>query len=227
MTRADIIDTFRVECPEFSSSRSLTNPQLHVWCKQADKEICAKTRCIVTDFTFNSVASTTVFTARHDLTAEESKFYDIDDASGGGVNFDNEPLEETSPAELNEEDAYWQERSAGLPEKYYRRGKWLYFDRPVSSTYASKTIRVYASLISDDFDDDNKTPFNQLGYLENFHYAIVLYLIKKAKAKGEKQAELKAIQEYNEFVKWMAKEVSGAKARPIQMTPSSAYQPQS
>ena len=194
MTRAEIVAMFKVDNPEITE-RVITDAQLHNWCKIGDKEICAKTRCIISDFTINSVATTSVYLTRYDLTAHEPKFYAIDDYSGGGVSFDDDPLDLTSISQLDEEDENWRTRSAGTPEKYYRRGKWLYFDRPIET--ADEEIRIYCALISNSFDDDNKLPFNQLTYLEAFHYSVVLYLQKKAKMKiGNKADELKALSEY-------------------------------
>ena len=219
MTRLDIIDTFRVENPELTD-RVITDAQLYEWCLIGDKEVCAITRCILSDFTITSAATTTVYNTRYNLTTYESKFYAIDDYPGGGVSFDNTPLRLTSIAELDEEDPNWRDRSAGEPEAYYRRGQWLYLDRPISSSYASLTIRIYCSLISNDFDGDNKAPFNELTFLEPFHYAMVLFLQKKAKMKvGKPNEELKAVKEYNDYVAWMKKEIGATKISPIRFQP--------
>lgn len=223
MTRAEIITMFRGDNPDIPE-RVVGNTELHNWCKIGDKEICAETRCIITDFTFNSVASSTVYTARHDLVAEESKFFDIDTLYGGGVIFDDDHLEETSPAKLDEDNPNWRDRTAGTPEKWYRRGKWLYFDTPILT--ADLEIRVYASLISDDFDNDGKSPFNEITFLEPYHYALVLYLQKKAKMKaGKPGEEIKAQREYNDYIKWMKRMLTGGKAVPILYRPvESLYQ---
>lgn len=221
MTRSEILTSFRTLNPEIDTN-VMTDPQAHTFLKQGDKEICAITRCILGDFTITSAATTSVYTTRYDLTAYESKFYAIDDYPGGGCSFDDDPMGLTSIAELDEEDPNWRTRSAGKPEKYYRRGKWLYFDRPISSSYASKTIRVYCSSISDAFDDDNKTPFNQLTYLEPFHFSLVLYLKKKGKEKiGNTNDELKANKEFDTYVSWMKKEIGATKISPITFRPAS------
>lgn len=224
MNRAEIVTMFRTENPEISS-RVISNALLHEWILIGDKEICAETRCVVSDFTFDSLVTSSVYLTRYDLTTQESKFYDIDDYPGGGVSFDDEPLEKTSVAALDEEDENWRTRSAGTPDKYYTRGKWLYFDRPVET--AGEEIRVYAVLVSDDFDNDNKAPYNELTYLEPFHYAVVLFLQKKAKMKvGKRVDELKAIREYNAYITWMKKMIVSKKAVSIQFRPTpNRYQP--
>ena len=221
MTREEIVAMFRRECPEITD-RVVKDPVLHDWLLIGDKNFCTRTRCIVTDFTFNSVVSTSVYATKYDLTAQESKFYDIDDCPGGGVSFDDEPLDETSPAELDENNDGWRTSSAGVPEAYYRRGKWIYFDKPVET--AGKVIRVYASLISDDFDDDSKTPFNQLTYLENFHSALIMYL--KWRSKRNKQEAREALSDYVDYCNWAKKEISGGKNRPVTFQPvTNMYNP--
>jgi len=218
MTRAEIIAMFRTENPEFTE-RALPDTRLHAWCKIGDKEIAAETRCIVSDTTFNSVVTTSVYSTRYDLTDKISKFFDIDDYPGGGVSYDDEPLEKTTIAELDEENYNWRTRSAGTPDKYYRRGKWLYFDYPVKT--ADKVIRVYAVLISDDFDDDSKTPFNQLTYLEPYHYSLVLFLQKKAKMKrGNTAEEAKAIAEFSAYIKWMKRMLGAARLKSMKFQPT-------
>lgn len=225
MTRAEIVAMFRRDNPAITK-KVASDSVVHDWLLVGDKDFCVKTRCIVTDFAFNSVVTTSVYSTRYDLTAQNSKFYDIDDSPGGGVSFDDEPLDEKSPAELDEEDDGWRTADAGTPEAYYRRGKWLYFDTPVET--ADLEIRVYATLISDDFDNDSKTPFNQLAYLEPFHSGLLLYLKYKGKAKkGKPRESQNAMLEYIDYCKWVRTELGGGRHRPIQFRPlSNAYNPQ-
>ena len=217
MILTEILDTFRAENSEITD-RVISDVLLKIWAKQGDKEICAITKCIVGDYTFNSIATSSVYITKYDLTAEIPKFYDIDDFPGGGVSFDNEPLTKTSVSELDAGDSTWRQRGAGTPEKYYRRGKYLYFDYPVLT--AGKEIRVYASLISDDFIGDNSTPYNGLTFLEPYHYGIIKFLQWKAKAKVGKPNEGQLAQsEFSTYAKWMKNQIGGNKFSPTRIQP--------
>jgi hypothetical protein len=217
MILTDILDTFRSENPELTE-RVISDTLLKQWAKIGDKEICAITRCIVGDYTFSSIITTSVYDTKYDLTNLIPKFYDIDDSVGGGVSFDNEPLEKTNVSELDTEDSTWRTRGAGTPEKYYRRGKYLYFDYPVLT--ADKEIRVYAILVSDDFIGDNSLPYNELTFLEPYHYGIVKYLQWKAKAKVGKPNEAQVAQnEFSTYAQWMQKQIGGNKYSSIRMKP--------
>lgn len=214
MTRAEIIDMFRVDNPEITS-RVISDARLHNWTLIGDKEICAETRCIVDN-------GTPITTAENDesfdLTAHITNFYDIDDFPGSGVLYDEERLEKVTMAQLDEEDINWRSNSSGTPEKYYKRGRYIFLDRPIDSN--AEDLVVYSVLLSTDFDNDIKTPYNELPYLEPFHYAIVLYLQKKAKMKvGKRNEELKAVQEFNAYVKWMKKMLIGGRHGAIQFRP--------
>jgi hypothetical protein len=216
MTLSEIIQLFRVENPEITT-QVVSDVLLKKWCIQGDKEVCALTRCIVGDSTIVSVASSSVYDTKYDLEAEIDKFFDIDDFPGGGVSFDDEPLEKTTVAELDKEDSSWRTRSAGTPEKWYRRGKFLYFDYPVST--ADLEIRVYTVLVSDDFVGDDTTPYNQLSHLELYHYGINKYLQWKAKAKVGKPNEAQAAQaEFLDYAKFMKSQIGGNKYSPIRVT---------
>jgi len=212
MTRAEIFDTFRSEYPEMTD-RVISDTLLAKWCIVGDKYICAQTRCIVSDSTFTSVVSTSVYTTKYDLTALIPKFYDVDDFPGGGVIYDDEPLEKTTVSRLDAEDDGWRESSAGTPEKYYRRGQYLYFDCPVAT---ASTVRVYCVLVSDDFDAADKTPYNQLTYLEPFHYGMVKYLGWKAKCKeGKPTDSAAAMIELSSYIKDMKSSIASDKFAPI------------
>ena len=216
MILTEILDVFRAENPEITD-RVISDVLLKKWAKQGDKEICAVTRCIVADATFDSVVSTTVYDTKYDLAALIPKFFDIDDFPGGGVSFDDEPLVKTTVAELDAEDSSWRERSAGTPEKYYRRGNYLYFDYPVDE--AGLEIRVYTVLVSNDFTGDNSTPYNGLAYLEPYHYGIVKFLQWKAKAKVGKPNEGQlAAKEFSDYAQFMKRQIGGNKFSPIRIT---------
>lgn len=221
MTLTEIIAMFRTENPEITD-RVITDTLLKNWALIGDKEICAITKCIVSDTTFDSVVTTSVYTTKYDLTGLITKFYAIDDYPGGGVSYENKPLDKTSVAELDEEDEDWRTRSAGIPEKYYVRGQYLYFDWPVAT--ASKKIRVYACLISNDLTGVNQKPYNELTYLEPFHYGIVKYLQWKAKEKIGKPGEGdKAAKEFSTYALWMKSQIGGNKFSPVRFTKSRSY----
>mgnify|MGYP001385338249 CR=1 FL=1 len=221
MTLTDIIEKFRRDNSEITE-RVADDTVVKDWAYDADKEFCAITRCIVGDTTFNSVASTSVYNTKYDLAALVDKFYDIDDYPGGGVSFDDDPLDKVTVAQLDADDEDWRTASAGTPEKYYRRGKYLYFDCPVKT--ASLEIRVYAVLISDDFTGINQTPYNGLTYLEPFHSGISKYLAWMGKGKIGKPGEAQAKrQEFLEYATWAKKQMGGNKYGKITFQKSEAY----
>ncbi len=208
MNRADIVQIFRTENPEITS-RVITDSLLYDWCKQGDKEICAITRCIVGDTTFTCAEDDEYW----DLTVKIPKFYDIDEYPGGGVSYDDDRLTLTTIAELDNKSSGWRTRSSGEPKNYFRRGKHIYTDRPCLE---AKSIHIYTILISDDFDSDTDKPYNNLTYLEPFHYGINKYLQWKAKEKIGKQSEAStAKNEFFDFTKWMKSMLGGNKFSPI------------
>jgi len=204
---------FRVECPEIPA-RVISDALLHNWLVIGDKDICAKTRCIIDQ------DGTTITTAEndqyYDLTSKISSFYDIDEFPGGGVTYNDERLTKTTIGALDKERKSWRSNAAGTPKKYYRRGKYIYLDRAIDSN--AYDLKVYAILISDDFDS-NVTPFNQLTYLEPFHYGLVKWLKWKAKEKvGKRQDAINAGAEYIDFATQMKNTLGGGKFGPIQFT---------
>ena len=201
MIRTELISNFRAECPEIDIN-VISDAILQNWLFTGDKEICAATRCIVGETTFNTVINDT----KWDLTAKIPNFYDINEWPGGGVNLDGDRLTKTTKAELDDIDEYWRQNGAGNPEFYFRYGKYIYTEMPVDSVYV---MIVDAVLVSDDYNAD-VMPFNQLPYLVPFHWSLVLYLIKKAKAKVGKPDEAAiAEKEFTNFIAWMKKEVQG------------------
>lgn len=222
MIRSEVIAKFREENPEFPS-RVIADTILYTWLIAGDKEFCAITRCIVSDTAFNSVVSASVYLTRYDLTALITKFYDIDEFPGGGVSYNDKPLDKATLAELDEQTPTWRTGTAGTPTKWYRRGKYLYFNKPVS---AVKEIRVYCALISDDWNAD-VAPYNQEQGLEPFHYGMVKYITWKAKEKiGKPEDATKAAKEFYDYCTWAKKLLGGNKYGPIRMTPKAGiYQP--
>jgi len=220
MIRSEIVTMFRTENPEITD-RVISDALLYEWLEIGNTEVACITRCIVGDFVFNSVVTTSVYDTKYDLTDKIPNFYDIDDFPGGGVSYDDDPLDKTTVSELDKEDSSWRTREASVPEKWYRRGKYLYFDYPIET--ADDEIRVYSILKPESFNDD-VMPFNQLEHLEPYHYSLVLFLQKKAKMKvGKPGEEVKAQQEYNDYIKWMAKQIGGNKYAPVKIIGSSAY----
>jgi len=219
MTRLEIVTKFRQENPEITE-RVLTDPVLHSWLEEGNREVCSMTRCIIDQ------DGTTIETAEndthYDLTQRIDNFGDIDSYPGSGITYNGKRIDEKTMAQLDQESPNWRARSSGTPKAYYRRGKWIYLDRPVDSN--EEDIKVYSVLIPDDFDDDAKTPFNELTYLEPFHYSLIYYLQKRAKMKiGKTGEEVKALQEYDRYIKWMKKEIGGGKYTQIQYKKSNAY----
>lgn len=221
MIRSEIIEAFRNENPEITD-RVISDTVLYDWCEVGDKLICAITKCIVSDKEFDSVASTSVYDTKYDLTSEIPKFQEVDEYPGGGVSFDDDPLEKTTVSELDQDDSSWRTRSAGTPEKYYIRGIYLYFDRPIST--ADLGIRVYSVLISDDFNNDDITPYNQLTTLEPYHDGINKYLQWRAKAKVGKAPDANiAKNEFYAYANWMKTQIGINKSGVVFYQPKSGY----
>ena len=211
MIRSEIVDQFRSENPEIPS-RVVLDTVLYNWCQEGDKLFCAETRCIVDQD--GTAWNTAINDEYYDLASKITNFYDIDDYPGSGVVYNGKRIEKTTMASLDTESSNWRARSAGTPRKWYRRGKYLYLDRPID-TAGTNYMRVYSVLISDDWNAD-VMPYNALAHLEPFHPAMVLYLTAKAKAKvGKPEEAVRAQAEYMAFVKWAKIQLGGNKSAPI------------
>ena len=217
MTRTEIIERFRQENPEITAN-VVSDANLRSWCLIGDKETCAKARLIVTNGTIDTVTSQ----ANYDLNSL-TNFFDIDENPGGGVSIVDDDGRETrlkkrSKSELDDLHTSWRTEASGTPKDYYRRGKYLYLRPAPTSSMDFMNIDYVA--ISDDFNDDNATPFNQLAHLEPFHYALVLYLKMRAKAKvGKPEDAQTAMAEYDGYIKWIKKEIGGGKYGAISFRP--------
>ena len=212
MIRDEIIAQFRAENPDIPD-RVIPDVTLQAWCKVANTEVCTITRCINGGGSFNTVAGEYFW----DLTAKIAKFYDINEYPGAGVALDDDRLEKKTPAELDDIVENWREDikddNRGIPEYYFRVGKEIYVECPVDAVYE---MDIDAILIPNDWVG-NVTPYNQLTYLEPFHYAIVCYLKMRAKSTSEKPNEASIAQkEYRDYVAWMKKELQGGRTSQIQ-----------
>ena len=213
MIRSEIIQKFRDENPEITS-RVLTDTTLNSWLQAGDKEFCCETRCIVDQGT----TITTVANEQYwDLTAEITNFYDIDKTSASGVTYNGKALKYKAMSELDIESNNWRARDAGIPQSWFRRGKYLWVDRKVDS--AADDIVVYSALLSNDWITDI-APYNALAYLEPFHPAMVLYLTKRAKAKvGKPEEAMAAAQEYASYLIWAKKQLGATRFGAIHLVP--------
>ena len=217
MTRSEILEKFRQENPEITTNVA-TDAVLNSWIETGNLEMCIRARLIRDEATFTTVTGT----KEYDLSNEITNFYDIDRFPGGGVVYDGDQLEEKSLAQIFKERPSWLSDSNGTPKDYYRRGQYLVFGKPPSSAV---TVRVYCVLLLEALDDDNKSPFNELTYLEPFHYGLVLYLKKRVfmgKTKKSDQAQ-QAVQEYNDYINWLTHEVNRGIFKGYTLRPKTSY----
>lgn len=217
MTRLELRTLFRGENPELTLN-VISDATLNAWLLKANQEVAASTYCIVsnTSYTFNTVVDTQYY----DLESKISKFYAIDDMPGGGVYYDDLPLKKVSPGEMNYIRKSWKTSESGTPRRYWRRGKYLWFDVKPS---AIKAVAVDAYLIPDDFNDDNALPFNGLTHLIPFHDSLSKYLQWRAKEKVGKDDEgAKAQAAYVSYVSWMKKLCKSANQSSVNFRPSSS-----
>ncbi len=216
-TRLDIRNDFRGENPEITAN-VISDAVLNSWLLKGNKEVCAATFCIVTNasVTFNTVINTQYY----DLEANVAKFYAIDDMPGGGVFYNNKSLKKITPGEMNFIRRNWKTADAGTPLRYWVRGKYLWFEKAPDAVVQ---VAIDAYLIPDPFDDDAKTPYNQLAHLEPFHDALSKYLQWKCKEKiGKDDEGARAKAAYIDYVKWMKKKVKGSNQSAVFMRPSSS-----
>lgn len=219
MNRLEIETRFREENPEITAN-VISAAVLHSWCLLGDKEIAAKARLIVDTESITAVEDEDTY----DLTAEIDNFYDIDELPGGGVtriddDGNEKRLIKTTKAELDDRIPGWRTASAGIPKYYFRRSKNMQVYPKPDDTIAS--FNVDCVLISDDFNNDNVLPFNQLTHLEPFHASLVFYLTWRAKAKvGKPDEATNALKILNDYIAWMRREIGGGKYGPISLRPT-------
>ena len=215
MTRQEIREKFRNENPEVTT-RVITDAVLNDWALTANQEICAETRCIVSNV--SSTFNTTITAQYYDLQTRITNFFDIDDYDGGGVYYNDLPLEKSSPAEMNANSRRWRSNATGTPKKWWMRGTYLWFDRIPN---AVQDVDVDCILIPNDFDADSEEPFNEIGYLQVYSDGISKYLQWRCKAKIGKPEEAQIAQKaYYDYTVWMKKAVRRGKAASIHLRPS-------
>lgn len=215
-TRQEIREDFRAENPEIDI-RVITDATLNVWMKKANKEICCETRCIVSNV--SKTFTTTSGLQYYDLESLIDKFFDIDDMPGGGVYYNDEPVDKASPSEMNVKKHKWRSADSGTPSYWWLRGQYLWFDKAPD---AAQDVDVDCILLADDLTSDAQQPFNGLSHLQVYTDSISKYLQWRCKAKVGKNDEASiAKKEYLEYLQWMKKSVKRMKAAIIQMRPKS------
>ena len=143
MTRADLRTLFRLENPEMPAN-VISDAALNTYLLQGDKDFCARTRCIIDQagFTYTPNPGDIFF----DLTTIPN-FADIDEYPGGGVAYNNKRLTKTTIAELDKNFSMWRTRDSGTPKQYFRRGQFLYFDRPILASAGTVTTNGTVNLV--------------------------------------------------------------------------------
>jgi len=217
MNRGEILTRFRQENPEITSNVA-SDSVLQSWVEVGNLEICRRVRLIRSDTTFTAV----IGTSSYNLSNEISNFYDIDEYPGGGVSYDDNRLTKRTISELDSIRPSWRTASNGTPKDYYRRGSNIVLGTPPDT---ASDIQVYTVLIADPLDADSKTPYNELSYLEPYHYALVLYLKMRAfmgKVKKRDAAEM-AMQEYENYIVQMEREINRGIYTNMQIRPPTNY----
>ncbi len=215
-TRLDIRTDFRNENPEITQA-VISDAVLNSWLLKGNIEVACASLCISTNtsIVFNSAVGVQYY----DLEANIAMFYAINDMPGGGVYYNNLPLKKATPAEMNYVKKTWKTSGNGTPIRYWRNGKYLWFEYPPD---AITPIAVDAFLLPNPFNDDSQTPFNQLAHLTPYHDSLSKYLQWKCKEKVGKDDEgMKAKAAYLDYVKWMKKMVKGGNQAAVFMRPSS------
>jgi len=213
MNRLEIIQRFRAENPEITE-RVKNDTVLNSWLLEGNLNFATAAKLIPKVDTFTS----SINEDEYNLTTYFSDFIEVNEFPGGGVAYAGKRLDLTSRAEHDRKSRSWRSRASGTPKKYYRQGELLIFDRPCEDAQ-TVTVDYYAR--PDDFNDDNIEPFNQMVSLKPYHYGLVLYLQGRAKmAVGKDQDKLTAMVEYEQYVKWCAKQVRGGRSSTIQYAPA-------
>lgn len=218
MTMADIIQRFRDENPELTTD-VISDATCVSWLTIGDSEVCTKCRLI----NVQDVEITPVVAQRdYDVTQIHESFLDIDEMPGGGVvayyGTAYKHLTSTSKGWLDANNSQWRTVTDGKPLYYYRYGKNLCLYPAPDSSVTRITCDII--ILSDPFINMTQKPYNEIPYLANFHYALVLYLAWRGKAKVGKDLESDAAKKvYDDYVQWMVKTI-GRKYGPIEFRPA-------
>lgn len=216
MTRLELRNKFRVDNPEITA-RVITDSQLNSLMLDANIEVSCETRCIVRNepISINSVVDQQFY----NLQSLVSNFFAIDDMPGDGVSYNGSSLDKSSPGEEKYISKTWRGRSNGTPKRYWLRGgQYLWFDKAPDTS--DLVILVDCILTPDDFDSDEKTPFNELQHLQVFTPAIIKYCQWHTKAKiGKPDESAIAYNDYVKYLAWMKKTVKGGKYGAIYIKP--------
>lgn len=215
MTREELRQRFRAENPEITD-RVITDTVLNVWLQIANEEVGCETRCIMSNTP--TVIDSIEDQQYYDLESNILRFFDIDDMPGGGVYYDDVPLTKKSAAEMNHIKRSWRTQDSGTPKYYWRRGKYLWFDKAPDDDDVE--IAIDSILIPNSLTNDTQKPFNEIGNLQVYSEALSKYLQWRCKQKVGKQDE--AVIAYNDYLKyvvWMKKRVKAAKLGSISIQP--------
>lgn len=221
MIMSDIIERFREENPELDAN-VIPDSVCVSWLTVGESEVCTKCRLINTQ---DNVITPVVGQRDYDMNQVNSMFLDIDEMPGGGVvayysdsNTAYKKLTNITKGWLDSNNSQWRTVTSGKPLYYYRYGPNICLYPPPDSTISTMTCDLV--LLSNPFINLNQIPYNEIPYLSNFHYALVLYLTWRGKAKVGKDIEADAaLKIYGAYIDWMIKTI-GRKYGPIEFRPA-------
>ena len=220
MTMADIIERFREENPELDAN-VIPDSVCTSWLTVGDSEVCTKCHLINTQ---DAVITPIVGQRDYNMTSVNANYLNIDEMPGGGVvawynsNTSYKKLTHTTKGQLDADNSQWRTVTSGKPLYYYNYGHNICLYPPPDSSVSKITCDLV--LLSDPFINLTQVPYNAIPYLVNFHYALVLYLSWRGKAKVGKDAESDAaFKIYSAYTDWMIKTI-GRKYGAIQFRPS-------
>lgn len=219
MLMSDIIQRFRDENPELDAN-VIPDATLMSWLLIGDQEVCMRARLIYEeDVNITATAGQNTYS----LTSLTPLFFDINESIGGGLVYFNtsgsyKRIYPKTKAWLDNNNSQWRTASTGTPRWYYRSGGSVVVYPTPDNTIANFNVDLV--LLSNPFNNLNIMPYNQLPYLAPFHYALVLYLMWRAKNKIGKQEESDtALKAYLAYIDWMIKTVGGGRYGEMEFRP--------